>query len=110
MRNLANIASTVGVFVMAATPMMAVASLARAEEARAVHIQLADLPTGAAGTAAFNRRVDAAAHTLCRASSGPVDLAITAACENDVREQARDQVRRLRAGSDAAPAWTVAGR
>lgn len=108
MRNLLNLVSTVGTFAMAATPLLAVGGVARAQEAQSVSIQLADLDLARpADAATFSRRVTVAAADMCR-TFGPVELSRRATCERAVREEAYAQVRLIRPA--AASVWSVAAR
>ena len=105
--------STVGALVMAATPLLAISSLAHAQEItpQAQTIQGADLDLNrAADVARFDARVDRAAGRMC---SGQSDMVVTAACRQAVREEAAAKLDALRARTaDVASGrtWTLAGR
>ena len=105
--------STLGALVMAATPLLAVSSLAHAQEAtlQPQTIQVADLDLNRpADVARFNVRVDQAAARMC---ASRVEMGVNAACRQAVREEAGAKLDVLRARSaDAAlgRTWTLAGR
>lgn len=115
MRNLVNLASTVGVFVLAATPLLAVGGAAHAQEAdrdQTQRISVADLDLGRpADLAVFGRRVGVAADRMCQ-TFGPVELSRRATCERAVHDEAYAQVRVMRTAAVPvrASAWSVARR
>ena len=110
MRNLVNLVSTAGALVLAATPLLAVGSVAHAQDAQAVRIQVSDLDfSRPQARVAFDRRVRFAADTLCR-SSGPTELARVAACERAVRDEVQGQLQGVRIRGEGVAAWSVAAR
>lgn len=108
-----NAVSTIGALVMAATPLMAISSVARAQDMAPEHIRIADLDLSRpADQARFQARVDLAAVRMC----GSVGLLnVEVACRQAVREEAMQKLDQQRADAaiqtaQAADRLTVAGR
>ncbi len=118
MSKVLNTLSAIGALVMAATPLVAVGSMAHASETgvRPAHVMVADLNLGQPSDAAtFRSRVDAAANTFCT-TRGDVGLNAASTCRQAVREEAvarlGDQQRQdLRsAQTTGRTTWAVAAR
>ncbi len=116
MRNILNTLSTIGALAMAATPLLAVGSLAHAAEptVQPAHVQVSDLDfSRPADAATFRSRVDAAADAVCRQDAVH---APRSACVDAVRQEA---VEKLGAGQRhdlqtaqgrGSASWAVAAR
>ena len=114
MSKILNTLSAIGALAMAATPLLAVGSIAHAETG--VHIRVADLDLSRqADAATFRHRVDTAARSFC-AARGEGDMIATDGCRQAIREEAvsklgDEQRAALRTASVSAPtAWSVASR
>ena len=93
--------SAIGALLMAATPLVAAAGFAHAEELAPQHIAIADLNLDRpADMARFYARVDAVADRMCPTSGGMI---ISAGCRNAVRQEATQNLAALRQ-STAQPA------
>ena len=98
--------SAIGALLMAATPLVAAAGFAHADELQPQHIQVADLNLDRpADMARFYARVDAAAERMCPTSGGMV---ISSGCRAAVREEAVQNLAALRQAN--ARAVALAGR
>ena len=98
--------SAIGALVMAATPLMAIGGLARAQDVAPQTIRVGDLDLGRANDRArFDARVDAAADRMC---AGGSRIIINAACRQAVRDEAAEKLQALRPDVAAAAAGTVA--
>ncbi len=118
MSKVLNTLSAIGALVMAATPLMAIGSIAHAAETgpRPVHILVADLDLSRPDDAAtFRTRVDAAAQGFCM-HRGDVRLTAQGVCRQAVREEAVQQLgdaqrAALQTASIGQPVtWRVAAR
>ncbi len=118
MRNVLNTLSTIGALAMAATPLLAVGSLAHAGEAtvRPAYVQVSGLDLSRASDAAtFRSRVDAAATAIC---SQDVVRSRTdqTTCRDAVRQEAVEGLNANQrhdlqtASSDGVRTWSVATR
>ena len=104
MTKVLNTLSAIGAIVMAATPLIAAASFAHAQDAvlQPQPIRVADLDLGRpADVARFNARVELAAGRMC-ASYG--DMTVNAACRQAIRTEAGQKLQALRVQSAQTPA------
>ena len=118
MRNILNTLSTIGALVMAATPLLAVGSLAHAGEmtVRPAYIQVSGLDLSRASDAAtFRSRVNAAATAICSQDVVRTRTDETT-CRDAVRQEAVDglgasQRHDLQTASrEGVRTWSVATR
>lgn len=118
MSSFLNTLSAVGALVMAATPLMAVGSVAHAAETgvQPAHIRVADLDLSRAGDVkTFYRRVDVAAATFCARDGGSADLSTQTACRDAIRQEAVEKLgdsqrQAMQTASAGSPTtWRVAG-
>ena len=114
MTKVLNTISAIGALVMAATPLLAICGVARAQDVQAQRIQVADLDLSRpSDVARFDARVNVAAGRMCASQS---DMESNAACRRSIREEAVDKLDAARAQalrsvrSDDARALTVAAR
>ncbi|MHB8284557.1 MAG: UrcA family protein [Caulobacteraceae bacterium] len=112
-------ASTIGAFVMAATPLLSIGGFARAAEpvAQPVRIELSDLNLASArDVAVFSRRLDEASYTFCiRSGAGDGELSSLDVCRQAVRQEAvqkltPSQRQDLRAVASAPASLRLAAR
>ena len=106
--------SAIGALVMAATPLLAVGGVARAQDMAPQTIRVADLDLSqASDRARFDARVDRAADRMC---AGGSEIIINAACRQAVRDEAAEKLQALHAEAATpertavAATFSVAGR
>ncbi len=118
MRNILNTLSTIGALAMAATPLLAVGSLAHAAEptVRPAYIQVSDLDLSRASDAAtFHNRVDVAGSAICGQDTGRTMNSQTA-CVDAVRQEAVEKLGSVQrhdlqtAQGGGSRTWAVATR
>ena len=86
MTSFLNTLSAVGALAMAATPLVAIGGVARAQDVAPQHIRIADLDfSRPADRARFESRVDLAARRMC---ASDIDLTLNATCRQAVHEEA----------------------
>ncbi len=117
MTKVLNTLSAIGALVMAATPLVALGGVARAQglDVMPAHIAVGDLDLRTPGDAAvFRQRVDAAADSMC-AQAGGSSLASSADCHKAVYDEAVEklgsaQQRDLKTAAVRSSTWAQAAR